>query len=118
MQSHYSPAFHAAQAADWPLAHLQSGMPQERLAQMAARRSFVAMKDRFTAAVRHAPGDNGHWLRERVRAAEEPFDLWLLRIEVLEALPMFGREAREQRQAIERALSEAFAATSQPPIEG
>ena len=52
------------------LARVGSGLPQERLARVAARRAFVDMKQRFMQAVNGVAGSRGDWLRYDVRGRE------------------------------------------------
>lgn len=89
------------------------GLPQERLARMAARRTFVDMKLRFSAAVAGITDWRGEWLREQVRLAEEPEDLWLLRGAVFSALqdgPDRGTARRlELHQVLERVFPDSGA---------
>ncbi len=63
-----------------------SGMPGDRLARMAARRTFVDLKASFLQAVDGLPGERADWLRRQLRRAEEPIDLWMLRSAVFEEL--------------------------------
>jgi hypothetical protein len=62
------------------------GMPQERLARIAARRTFVELKAHFMDAVSDLDGEQGRWLQHQVRQTSQPVDLWLLRSAVFSAL--------------------------------
>ncbi|MBL0086110.1 MAG: hypothetical protein IPP87_10335 [Ideonella sp.] len=75
-----------------------AGMPQERLAQIAARLTFVDLKQRYAAAAAGVPGSRGDWLRVQVRQTEELSDLWLLRGAVFSAL----RELDSDRASLAR----------------
>jgi hypothetical protein len=86
----------------------QIGLPQDRLARMAARRSFVQLKQGFMQAAELAEGTRGHWLRLQVRQANEPIDLWLLRGAVLRALPDGQGGARALRAQLQCQLDSAF----------
>jgi hypothetical protein len=85
-----------------------AGMPQERLARIAARRTFVDMKQCFMQAVSKILGARGDWLRYQVRHANDPVDLWLLRGAVFTALPAREPESRRMRLDLHRALDTAF----------
>lgn len=90
------------------LARVGSGLPQERLARVAARRAFVDMKQRFMQAVNGVAGSRGDWLRYQVRHANDPVDLWLLRGAVFAALPVREPESRRMRLDLHRALDTVF----------
>ena len=49
------------------------GMPEDRLARMAARRAFVEMKTCFMHAVAEIEGSTGALLQRKVRMAGSPF---------------------------------------------
>jgi hypothetical protein len=83
-----------------------AGMPQERLARIAARRSFVAMKRSFIDGINELAGERGEWLRQQVRQALEPADLWLLRGAVFSALKDSGRQ--HTRLQLHQMLDSAF----------
>lgn len=87
------------------------GLPQDRVARIAARRAFVALKQTYLLALHAAQGPRADWLRHQVRQAEEPADLWLLRGLVFEQLP--GAEGRADLQ---RGLEAVFPRRS--PISG
>jgi hypothetical protein len=84
------------------------GLPQDRAARLAARRSFVELKQIYLYAVAELPGRQGEWLRAQVRACEEPFDLWLLRAVVLEALDAHNEASRAWRSQLKRGLQAMF----------
>lgn len=84
-------------------------MPQERLARIAARRSFVAMKQQFMSAVDGLDGSRGDWLRHQVRHACDPVDLWLLRGAVFDALSPSDEDSQRMRLDLHRALDSVFA---------
>lgn len=64
------------------------GLPQERLARIAARRAFVDAKQCFTRCVEalDATAPLSAWLALEVRQAQGPEDLWPLRNALLAAL--------------------------------
>ncbi len=78
----------------------------DRCARLAARQEFVALKSTFLDALKGAP--DVEWLRQQVRGAEEPVDLWLLRAPVFEALAGADAEQRERRQQLRRGLDSIF----------
>jgi hypothetical protein len=90
------------------LARLGSGLPQERMARIAARRAFVDMKARFIEAVAQVGGSRGNWLRYQVRQANDPVDLWLLRGAVFAVLPLREPGSRRMRLELHRALDTVF----------
>ena len=81
----------------------------DRLAAIAARRAFVALKLTFVDAVAALDGARAQWLHQQVRAAEHPVDLWLLRASLFSELAGHQPERRQQRQRLRRALEAAFA---------
>jgi hypothetical protein len=85
-----------------------AGMPGDRLALLAARRAFVALKLTFIEAVADLDAPRSAWLRQQVRAAEEPMDLWLLRAPVFHALAGHDPMRRQARQRVRRALDAVF----------
>ncbi len=92
-----------------------AGLPQDRMARMAARQAFVSLKGHFLEAVATLPGPNGAWLRQQVRGSEEPGDLWLLRAPVFDSLAGTDAFHRHQRQQLRRALDSLFLDGSNPP---
>jgi hypothetical protein len=84
----------------------QHGLPGDRQARLAARTAFVALKTTFIQALDDLPGAD--WLRELVRSAEEPVDLWLLRAPVFAALGGAEPEFRQRRHALRRGLDAMF----------
>jgi hypothetical protein len=96
--------FSAAVAAVLP----DPGLPQDRHARIAARRTFVGMKQQFMNAVEALDGMRGDWLRHQVRQAHEPVDLWMLRGAVFAALETLDTHSRRTRDELHRALDSAF----------
>jgi len=84
------------------------GLPQDRHARIAARRTFVALKHRFMAAVADIGGQRADWLRFQVRQAQEPVDLWLLRGMVFEALGREGPATERTQTELSRVLDSVF----------
>jgi hypothetical protein len=89
-----------------------AGLPGDRLAHLAARRAFVGLKLAFLDVLEPVHGAQVAWLRQQVRSAEEPLDLWLLRASVFEAVA--GPRFKPQRQQLRRSLDALFP-ESQPP---
>lgn len=84
------------------------GMPDERLARMAARRAFVEMKSSFMRAVAQIEGQAGATLQRKVRLSGEVVELWRLRHAVLGALPRDTVESIYMRQELMHQLDSAF----------
>lgn len=85
-----------------------AGLPNDRMARIAARRAFVDLKQDFMHAVAALDDPRGHWLRDQVRKAEEPEDLLMLRGHVFASLS--GRDAgfTERRRMLRRSLDSLF----------
>jgi hypothetical protein len=75
---------------------------------VAARRTFVDMKQRFMQAVAHVEGSSGDWLRYQVRHANDPVDLWLMRGAVFAVLSAREPESRRMRLDLHRVLDTVF----------
>ena len=84
------------------------GLPQDRLARLAARRAFVGLKQDFMIAVAGLPGHRGDWLRDRVRHAEDPYDLWKLRHSLFAALDGNDPDTCTIRHALKTGLDTLF----------
>jgi hypothetical protein len=84
------------------------GLPHDRHARIAARRTFVALKQRFMVAVSEVSGQRADWLRFQVRQAQEPVDLWLLRGMVFDALGREGPTTERTQGELSRALDSVF----------
>lgn len=89
-----------------------AGLPGDRLARLAARQAFVEMKLGFIDAVAMLAGRDSDWLRQQVRHAEEPVDLWLLRGPLFEALSGSEPERRVARLRLRRSLDSLFPDTA------
>lgn len=91
---------------------LACGLPADRAARLAARAAFVELKQLFLRATEPLPDRKGQWLREKVRLAQDPMDLWLLRGPVLAAQLGDGEAARAMRaelyHGIDRVFPQAF----------
>ena len=84
------------------------GLPNDRMARLAARQAFVELKLSFIEAVATLAGRDGDWLRQQVRHAEEPVDLWLLRGPLFDALAGGEPERRLARLRLRRSLDTLF----------
>lgn len=98
-----------------PWSYVCASRPAERRGHLAARQAFVALKLCFTRAAAEACGAAADELRQLVRQASEPIELWLLRGTLLAALPDDddGR-ARQHRLAIEQALRRVYPSLASP----
>jgi len=85
-----------------------AGLPGDRMARLAARKAFVELKLGFIEAVGPLAGRDGDWLRQQVRHAEEPVDLWLLRGPLFDALAGNEPERRLARLRLRRSLDSLF----------
>ena len=85
-----------------------AGLPGDRMARLAARKAFVELKLSFIDAVGSLSGRDGDWLRQQVRHAEEPVDLWLLRGPLFEALCDSDPMHRGARLRLRRGLDNLF----------
>lgn len=84
------------------------GLPNDRLARLAARRVFVDLKQDFMHAVAALDDARGRWLRDQVRKAEEPEDLLLLRGHVFASLAGGDTGRTERRRMLRRTLDSQF----------
>jgi len=91
-----------------------AGLPGDRMARIAARRVFVDLKQTYLLALADVADSEAGWLRNQVRSAEEPADLWLLRGPVFALLSGAEPERRRCRQMLRRGLDSVFA-DSDPP---
>lgn len=82
------------------------GLPSDRHARTAARRAFVELKTTFLDALQDLP--DAEWLRQQVRSAEDPADLWLLRAPVFDLLTGAVPEQRVRRRMLRRGLDSLF----------
>ncbi len=84
------------------------GMPEDRMARMAARRAFVEMKTCFMDAVAEIEGGTGALLQRKVRMAGEVIELWRLHRAVLAALPRGTTSAEMHRRELTQQIDSAF----------
>ena len=75
------------------------------------------MKRLFIRAVENLEHRKGAWLREQVRAAEDPLDLWLLRGPLLATLREDDVATRKLRAELYKTLDQTFPdAFGAPPL--
>jgi hypothetical protein len=84
------------------------GLPGDRLALMAARRAFVEMKQVFMRAAADVDGSVGEMLKQRVRSANQPVELWRIRAVLLASLPAGHERALIHRIELHRQLDSLF----------
>ncbi len=84
------------------------GLPEDRLARIAARRAFVELKTSFMRAASDASGPTGELLRRKVRDADEALQLWRLRVALLAALPSGHERTAQHRSELLRQLDSVF----------
>ena len=96
------------------------GMPDERLARMAARHAFADLKVSFMRATADIEGGTGKLLQRKVRHAQEAIDLWRLRSAVFAALPTGDERSLlhklELHQQLDSVFPEAGEETSFVPL--
>ena len=96
------------------------GLPDERLARVAARRAFVEMKHAFMRAAADIDGTVGEMLQRKVRCATEAVDLWRLRAVLLASLASAHERTPLHRWELHRQLDSVFpergAATCAVPL--
>jgi hypothetical protein len=88
--------------------HPNFGMPDERLARVAARRAFVEMKMCFMAAAADLAGPRGESLQRKLRAAADVMDLFRLSPVLLAALPHGTGAGHDHRHEIQARLDATF----------
>jgi hypothetical protein len=84
------------------------GLPDERLARVAARRAFVEMKHAFMRAAADIDGTVGELLQRKVRLATEAVELWRLRAVVLASLAEQHERTPLHRLELHRQLDSVF----------
>jgi hypothetical protein len=84
------------------------GLPEDRLARIAARRAFVELKTSFMRAASDACGPTGELLRRKVRDADEALQLWRLRVVLLAALPSGHERTAQHRSELLCQLDSVF----------
>jgi hypothetical protein len=89
--------------------HAGFGMPQDRLARLAARQAFVDLKHDFMVAVALLPGARGEWLRLLVRNAEDPAALSRVRGFLFAELQGNDPDSCSVRHSLQMGLESLFA---------
>ena len=84
------------------------GLPDERLARVAARRAFVEMKHAFMRATADIDGRVGEMLQRKVRSATEAVELWRLRAVILASLASNHDRTPLHRWELHRQLDSVF----------
>lgn len=89
------------------------GMPDERLARLAARRAFIDLKLSFMRAIADIEGHTGQLLQRKVRSAREAIDLWRLRSAVFAALPCSDERSLLHKMELHQQLGSVFLEASE-----
>ena len=84
------------------------GLPQERMARMAAQATFAELKNSFMRASLEIEGGLGLLLQRQVMLTREATELWRLRGAVLAALPAQSERSRLHRDALSEQLGSVF----------
>jgi hypothetical protein len=84
------------------------GMPQDRLARLAARQAFVDLKHDFMVAVAGLPGARGEVLRHLVRKAEDADTLWRARHALFRELQGNDPDSCSVRHSLTTGLDSLF----------
>ena len=84
------------------------GLPQERVARIAARRAFVEMKQTYMDATSDIAGATAALLQHKVRRASEPWELWSLRAVILASLPADHERTAGHRSKLAREFDSLF----------
>jgi hypothetical protein len=84
------------------------GMPQDRLARLAARQAFVDLKHDFMVAVAGLPGARGEVLRRLVRKAEDADTLWRARHALFRELQGNDPDSCSVRHSLTTGLDSLF----------
>ena len=84
------------------------GLPEERMARMAAQTAFTDLKFSFMRATANIEGGLGLLLQRRVLAAKEAVELWRLRGAVLAAMPLQSERSRLHKAQLHQQLDSVF----------
>lgn len=85
-----------------------AGLPGDRMARLEARKTFAELRLDFIDAVDALAGRDADWLRQQLRHAQQPVDLWLLRGALFDALGGSDPERRVTRLRLRRGLDLLF----------
>lgn len=88
------------------------GLPQERLAHIAARRAFVEMKQAYMNATSDIASATAAMLQHKVRRAAEPWELWSLRAVILASLPSDHERTAGHRLKLGREFDSIFSSSN------
>jgi hypothetical protein len=95
-----------------PPAPASQGLPQERLARIAARRAFVQMKQAYMNAASDITDATGDMLQHRIRKASEPWELWSVRAVLLASLKSDHQRTPEHLTKLGRGFDSIFSGNS------
>jgi hypothetical protein len=84
------------------------GLPEERMARMAAQTAFTELKYSFMRATAEIEGGMGLFLQRQVLLAKEAVELWRLRGAVFAALPLHSERSRMHKAELHQQLDSVF----------
>ena len=84
------------------------GLPEERMARMAAQTAFTDLKFSFMRATADIEGGLGLLLQRQVLVAKEAIELWRLRGAVLAAMPLQSERSRMHKAELHQQLDSVF----------
>jgi hypothetical protein len=84
------------------------GLPEERMARMAAHTAFTELKYSFMRATAEIEGGIGLLLQRQVLLAKEAVELWRLRGAVFAALPLHSERSRLHKAELHQQLDSVF----------
>ena len=84
------------------------GLPEERMARMAAQTAFTELKYSFMRATAEIEGGMGKLLQRQVLLAKEAVELWRLRGAVFAALPLHSERSRMHKAELHQQLDSVF----------
>ena len=84
------------------------GLPEERMARMAAQTAFTELKFSFMQATADIEGGLGLLLQRQVLLAKEAVELWRLRGAVFAAMPLQSERSRLHKAELHQQLDSVF----------
>lgn len=84
------------------------GLPEERMARMAAQTAFSELKCSFVCATAEIEGGRGKLLQRQVLMASEAVELWRLQDAVFAALPVHCERSRMHKADLHQQLDSVF----------
>ncbi len=84
------------------------GLPEERMARLAAQTAFTDLKYSFMRATAEIEGGMGLLLQRQVLLAKEAVELWRLRGAVFAALPVQSERSRMHKAELLQQLDSVF----------